>query len=78
LRELFGNSDYIESQRFNKLNRLPIGLDHDDLETTLREGDLTLTTLTVMGGRHFVWPRPEVVLKKFACCSITAHLSMQA
>jgi ankyrin repeat protein len=39
LPELFGKSDYIESQHFNKLHRLPIGLDHDDLETTLREGN---------------------------------------
>jgi hypothetical protein len=55
LRELFGDSDYIESQRFNKLHRLVIGLDHGDLEATLREGDFDADDTDTHGRTPLYW-----------------------
>jgi len=50
-----GESDYVDSQRFNKLHRLVIGLDHGDLETTLREGDFDVDDTDSSGRTSLYW-----------------------
>ncbi|RFU26989.1 hypothetical protein B7463_g9348, partial [Scytalidium lignicola] len=55
LREIFGDSDYLDSQRFNKLHRLVIGLDHGDLEATLREGDFDPDDTDTTGRTPLYW-----------------------
>lgn len=56
LREVFGSeADYIETQNFNKLHRLVIGIDQGSLEETIEEGDFDIDAVDVMGRTPLYW-----------------------